>query len=134
MAIGVGPSDTNQFNYNYRNETVAPRYNTGVDLMYGALIGMTCAISLLFCYYNSVNCIDKYKKRTRLNRITTVRKLDTLTRTSSTCPICIQEYAKNDVIRQLPCDHHFHKTCVDPWIVNYRGDCPMCRQDIVDEP
>lgn len=129
MAIGVGPDDTNQFNY--KNETAVSRYNnTAVDILYGACIGMTCAISILICYYNSVKCIDKYKNVRRLNRITTVGNLDTLSRTSSTCPICIQEYAKKDVIRQLPCDHHFHKTCVDPWIVNYRKDCPMCRQDI----
>jgi len=30
------------------------------------------------------------------------------------CPICLVEYVEGEEIRNLPCGHGFHKTCVDP--------------------
>ncbi|TKR68582.1 hypothetical protein L596_024546 [Steinernema carpocapsae] len=46
------------------------------------------------------------------------------------CPVCIDPYNVGDVIRTLPCRHIFHKTCVDPWLLEHRT-CPMCKQDIL---
>ncbi|CAI4217261.1 unnamed protein product [Parascedosporium putredinis] len=33
----------------------------------------------------------------------------------------------------LPCDHKFHPACVDPWLVNVSGTCPLCRLDLRPE-
>src|SRR6185437_2787345 len=30
----------------------------------------------------------------------------------------------------LPCRHIFHKSCVDPWLLEHRT-CPMCKSDIL---
>uniref|UniRef100_A0A0R3RVI3 RING-type domain-containing protein n=1 Tax=Elaeophora elaphi TaxID=1147741 RepID=A0A0R3RVI3_9BILA len=46
------------------------------------------------------------------------------------CPVCIDPYRAGDVIRSLPCRHIFHKTCVDPWLLEHRT-CPMCKNDIL---
>lgn len=45
------------------------------------------------------------------------------------CPICLLEYEEGDEIRCLPCNHFFHKDCVDSWLVN-NSSCPTCRQSI----
>ncbi|XP_045205083.2 RING finger protein 150-like isoform X2 [Mercenaria mercenaria] len=46
------------------------------------------------------------------------------------CAVCIEPYKWNDVIRVLPCKHVFHKSCVDPWLLDQRS-CPMCKMDIL---
>ncbi|KAG1751567.1 uncharacterized protein EDB91DRAFT_1234886 [Suillus paluster] len=48
-----------------------------------------------------------------------------------TCPICIVDFEEGDELRVLPCEgkHSFHQTCVDPWLLELSGSCPLCRQD-----
>ncbi|CAJ0578482.1 unnamed protein product, partial [Mesorhabditis spiculigera] len=46
------------------------------------------------------------------------------------CPVCIDPYAAGDIVRTLPCRHVFHKTCIDPWLLEHRT-CPMCKGDIL---
>ncbi|KAL3881047.1 hypothetical protein ACJMK2_033246 [Sinanodonta woodiana] len=46
------------------------------------------------------------------------------------CAVCIEPYKTNDVTRILPCKHIFHKSCVDPWLLEKRS-CPMCKMDIL---
>ncbi|KAG8935443.1 hypothetical protein FRC01_000050 [Tulasnella sp. 417] len=47
------------------------------------------------------------------------------------CPICITEFEEGDDLRVLPCDgkHKFHQDCVDPWLLQISGLCPLCRED-----
>uniref|UniRef100_A0A914NNT9 RING-type domain-containing protein n=1 Tax=Meloidogyne incognita TaxID=6306 RepID=A0A914NNT9_MELIC len=49
---------------------------------------------------------------------------------NSDCPVCIDPYKPGDILRQLPCRHIFHKSCVDPWLLEHRT-CPMCKSDIL---
>jgi len=46
------------------------------------------------------------------------------------CAVCIEPYRVHDVVRTLPCKHIFHKSCVDPWLLDQRT-CPMCKMDIL---
>ncbi|XP_076446578.1 RING finger protein 150-like [Babylonia areolata] len=46
------------------------------------------------------------------------------------CAVCIEGYRPHDVIRILPCKHVYHKSCVDPWLLDQRS-CPMCKLDIL---
>ncbi|KAJ7409001.1 RING finger protein 150 [Pitangus sulphuratus] len=46
------------------------------------------------------------------------------------CAVCIEGYKPNDVVRILPCRHLFHKSCVDPWLLDHRT-CPMCKMNIL---
>jgi len=45
------------------------------------------------------------------------------------CPICCDEYKDEDILRKMPCDHFFHKECIDIWMEK-RSECPICQQDI----
>ncbi|KZF22784.1 hypothetical protein L228DRAFT_135944 [Xylona heveae TC161] len=47
-----------------------------------------------------------------------------------TCSICTDEFVKGQDIRVLPCNHKFHPECVDPWLLNVSGTCPLCRIDL----
>ncbi|KAJ4993138.1 E3 ubiquitin-protein ligase [Stagonosporopsis vannaccii] len=46
------------------------------------------------------------------------------------CSICTEDFEKGQDIRVLPCDHKFHPDCVDPWLLNVSGTCPLCRVDL----
>ncbi|KIV87938.1 hypothetical protein PV10_09217 [Exophiala mesophila] len=46
------------------------------------------------------------------------------------CSICTDEFQKGQELRVLPCNHKFHPDCVDPWLLNVSGTCPLCRIDL----
>ncbi|KAL7822361.1 hypothetical protein V8C26DRAFT_241532 [Trichoderma gracile] len=46
------------------------------------------------------------------------------------CSICTEDFREGEDMRVLPCNHKFHPTCIDPWLVNVSGTCPLCRLDL----
>ncbi|MBA0776367.1 hypothetical protein Gotri_011370 [Gossypium trilobum] len=49
----------------------------------------------------------------------------------SECAICLCNIDDDDEIRELRCDHFFHKVCLDRWN-GYRGStCPICRRPLL---
>ena len=47
------------------------------------------------------------------------------------CLVCISEYEDGESLRQLPCNHCFHKDCVDEWL-SKKDVCPYCRTSLND--
>lgn len=41
------------------------------------------------------------------------------------CPICTDDFIRGQDLRVLPCNHQFHTECIDPWLVNVSGTCPL---------
>lgn len=41
------------------------------------------------------------------------------------CPICTDDFVIGQDLRVLPCNHQFHPECIDPWLVNVSGTCPL---------
>ncbi|EMC92993.1 hypothetical protein BAUCODRAFT_269426 [Baudoinia panamericana UAMH 10762] len=46
------------------------------------------------------------------------------------CSICTEDFELGQDQRVLPCDHRFHPACIDPWLLNVSGTCPLCRIDL----
>ncbi|KAK9268774.1 hypothetical protein L1049_000536 [Liquidambar formosana] len=46
------------------------------------------------------------------------------------CYICLAEYEEGEKIRVLPCHHEYHMMCVDKWLKEIHGICPLCRGDV----
>ena len=46
-----------------------------------------------------------------------------------TCSICLMPFVGGDACRRLPCQHVFHRVCLDTWLA--RGDrCPLCNDPL----
>jgi hypothetical protein len=43
----------------------------------------------------------------------------------NTCSICMEEYQVDERIRILPCNHEFHKECIDFWLSEKSTKCPL---------
>lgn len=41
------------------------------------------------------------------------------------CPICVDGFVQGEEIRMLPCTHRFHLACIDPWLLDASGTCPV---------
>jgi hypothetical protein len=48
------------------------------------------------------------------------------------CSICLEPLGKfiKQGKKKLPCNHTFHKKCIDGWL-NISNSCPLCRRDVV---
>lgn len=46
----------------------------------------------------------------------------------TSCSICVDEFYKEDIVRLLPCNHIFHRICIDKWLLNESYMCPVCRK------
>ncbi|XP_060921971.1 RING finger protein 150-like [Limanda limanda] len=74
---------------------------------------------------------DAAKKAISKLQVRTIRKGDQETEPDfDNCAVCIEGYRPGDVVRVLPCRHLFHKSCVDPWLLDHRT-CPMCKMNIL---
>ena len=41
------------------------------------------------------------------------------------CSVCTDDFVKGQDLRVLPCNHKFHPECIDPWLLNVSGTCPL---------
>ncbi|OMP00512.1 Zinc finger, RING-type [Corchorus olitorius] len=46
------------------------------------------------------------------------------------CCICLSAYEDGSELRELPCHHHFHCTCIDKWLY-MNATCPLCKFNIL---
>lgn len=53
---------------------------------------------------------------------------------SDECTICLDEFTPGIRVRQLPCGHVFHSTCIARWFIERSAVCPLCKLDLYEEP
>jgi hypothetical protein len=41
------------------------------------------------------------------------------------CSICTEDFQTGEDVRVLPCQHKYHPACIDPWLLNVSGTCPL---------
>jgi len=45
-----------------------------------------------------------------------------------TCTICLEDFKEGIEVRSMPCNHIFHKNCIDEWL-HLRNSCPNCKRE-----
>lgn len=45
------------------------------------------------------------------------------------CPVCLNDFAEQEKVKILPCNHIYHEPCIDPWVIDH-DTCPHCRASI----
>lgn len=45
------------------------------------------------------------------------------------CAICLKTYRKGETLFQLECSHHYHTSCIEPWLTK-NTQCPTCRHNL----
>lgn len=53
-----------------------------------------------------------------------------LSQEDAECCICLCAYDDGTELRELPCHHHFHCTCIDKWL-QINATCPLCKFNIL---
>ena len=46
-----------------------------------------------------------------------------------TCNVCLENFAKGQISRELDCGHYFHEKCIIHWL-KMRNTCPVCRHEL----
>ncbi len=57
-----------------------------------------------------------------------------MTDSEISCPICLDTLENIETpssLQTLPCQHHFHETCIKQW---HNNTCPVCRSVIIPLP
>ena len=49
---------------------------------------------------------------------------------SEECAICLEDWKFDPEVRKLTCGHHFHKMCIDSWLIKHYN-CPLDRQSFL---
>lgn len=50
------------------------------------------------------------------------------------CSICLEAFKDREVVKTLPCLHHFHASCIEEWL-RREGQavcCPMCKTAVFE--
>lgn len=84
----------------------------------------------IFVYTNS----PVSKKTTNLSLLD-IKKYKLCKDLDVECCICCEKVQKKEYIRELNCDHAFHKKCIDKWLLHTMKtketvNCPICRHNI----
>ncbi|GIY96673.1 e3 ubiquitin-protein ligase RNF167 [Caerostris extrusa] len=123
-----------QYNYRVRIKPDTPDI-TYYMYLFGGVIGICFFVMLLFMMCLLIKCIQE-KRRSRRNRLSSrqIKQIPTAKFTKGdqydVCAICLEDYNEGDKLRILPCSHAYHAKCIDPWLMNNRRNCPLCKRKI----
>ncbi|XP_072839891.2 E3 ubiquitin-protein ligase RNF115 [Pogona vitticeps] len=71
-------------------------------------------------------------EKEKISSLPTVAVTQEQVDTGLECPVCKEDYAVAEQVRQLPCNHYFHSSCIVPWL-ELHDTCPVCRKSLNGE-
>ncbi|VDO52764.1 unnamed protein product [Onchocerca flexuosa] len=81
---------------------------------------------------NAARLPPKGMTKNEIDKLKSFRITDPALLMEKVCVICQCDFEKRDLVRMLPCAHHFHLKCIDKWLKGNRT-CPICRQNAAPE-
>lgn len=127
-------NNSHVYNYRIRIKPNIPDF-TYYMYLFGAVIGVCFFVMLLFMMCLLIKCIQE-RRKSRRNRLSSrqIKQIPTVKFAKGdqydVCAICLEDYNEGDKLRLLPCSHAYHAKCIDPWLMNNRRNCPLCKRKI----
>lgn len=57
---------------------------------------------------------------------------DSFSRSQTTCAICLDDFVSGTtIVRELPCGHIFHPSCIDVSLTQISSLCPLCKKSVL---
>ncbi|KAI9244878.1 hypothetical protein EDC94DRAFT_629150 [Helicostylum pulchrum] len=72
---------------------------------------------------------EMYSEKKETSSNVSVDSFGTLCELSS-CVICLDNFEPGNILRRLPCNHEYHRDCIDIWLTKKCASCPLCQQII----
>ena len=105
-----------------------------------AIVGLVIAVGIgVFIYKQRVRSrngpalpsdnLPEYQNIEHFQNFMPLFNAQQLGNSRSICPICLQQIEAAEVVRQTPCRHVFHSSCIDSWGLKNLS-CPVCRADL----
>jgi E3 ubiquitin-protein ligase RHA2 len=97
---------------------------------------MLIELILIICYLKSYkNPITTTQYLNLIEEKNPTRKLKKPTTDHKDCRVCLSEFEEGDIVRNLDCEHTFHKDCLDKWFLQdqYCATCPLCRNHVLSD-
>jgi hypothetical protein len=96
-----------------------------------------CNIINIFVYTNENNNSNNNKSNMNKSNINSldIKKYKRCNINTVDCSICYEKVKPSEYIRELNCNHIFHKKCIDKWLLlsmknKENINCPICRTTI----
>lgn len=90
--------------------------------------GILFSISIL-CSCKMFTLLTEYFRKLRIiRRFKQSKQIKAGALIGECCPVCLSNFAEEEVICELKCGHRFHSNCVQVWIEE-KGTCPICRRE-----
>jgi len=104
--------------------------------VFGAVV-VAINLGLCLCFPIFMPFIRRYQQQRYGASQVDLSQLDTTTFNSQdqeeypdlTCSVCLNDFTEGETVTTLPCQHHFHKNCIESWL-HIKRICPLCRHDI----
>ena len=110
------------------------RNSSDSSFMTVLILGMMGPLFILTCFYTLCaiqRALCMYFKREECKKALLSTPLDHISvmdgRLNDHCMICLDDYQVGQVLRIMPCQHAFHKSCLDTWF-QYGLHCPLCKR------
>ncbi|ORX75773.1 hypothetical protein BCR32DRAFT_296680 [Anaeromyces robustus] len=75
--------------------------------------------------------LPKYEgvSMSQFKKINTIEVTNAVIEQEPFCVICMEEFKLKSKVKQLPCNHIYHKKCISIWFAEH-NKCPTCRYEI----
>ena len=95
---------------------------------------VTLSPSFIFTIFQmmveNIHGVDAAERERIIDNLPTrILKSDDAQFRSETCTICLRNFNVGERVKTLPCCHHFHCNCIDPWFET-KLNCPTCRHSL----
>lgn len=115
----------------------------GMPIMFPHTVRVYSLTSLVICVVNYVkrlctNPNNRFRKFMPIamdlsvvinNKSNVARLVEKRIESEKDCSVCLDRIVVGQLASWTPCDHVFHKRCIDCWLQKSRS-CPLCRNDL----